>query len=524
MSAADAPDAPAGHSELIVSNQPLGAGMDFTDPHSPMAPYYLKSADVVGVAILALVIAFYGWFFPLWHTDIWGHVQFGEWILDHRAFPEREPFTPYSSPGVKPLQTQWLTQVVYASLFRLGQSLTGSAETALAYGAEMLRCFHWLVLSARFIFLWLAFRRVSGSSIWANFGLVVLFAEMIWPSAVQRPQAIAMLCFSIQMYMLSRRPLSRASQFGLPILFAFWANLHGSFLLGLAFFFLNLLERAASQRGESGHPSWRAVFRTTEIRQLSMAFAMSFAAAAILNPHGPLLLVHVLTFASQPNISQLNEWRPLAFHLGAGGHWLFLASWSAVLAFWAGSGFKMTWRLLSIAPFGLWPLLQERAMIWWLMLIPWMLASLGPLIAQRIGLRLPVGIPSLRKTILAAGVALVAILWSPPIQWLIKGRSIQPFSAATPWRLSWNCGLRRNREAGGCRHSQTPFAPIRMDASRESFLPVKPWETIWCGSRRSAYRSWSIRTLSIFPLSTGDNVWRPKRRTATGAALCSPIT
>jgi hypothetical protein len=436
MSLADVPER---RTEESPVEDRLGAGIDFADPHSPLARYYLKSADVAGALILGLIIFYYG-LLPLWHTDIWGHVQFGQWILDHQGFPDREPFTPYSDPAIKPLPTQWLAQTIYALSMRVGAAVSAEPEKALGVGAELLRTIHWLVLSARFIFLWLAYRRISRSSGWANFALAALFGEMISPSAVQRPQTFGVLCFSILLYFLSRERLSRFVRFGsLPVLFALWANLHGSFVVGLAFFFLNIVDRAIAQRGEAHGKSWLDVIRSPGISRPFLAFLLSLAATSV-NPHGPMLLVDVLTFAAQPNLRELNEWRPLAFHEGPGSHLLFLAAWAAVLAFWALSGFAKTSRLMSVLPFGLWPLLQERAMVWWLILVPWALASFGPIIVQRFGLAavVPPSVPSLRKTILAAGIAALTLLWAPPVQWLVQGKPWprqMPVSLATPWQL-----------------------------------------------------------------------------------------
>ncbi len=436
MSSADIPDE---RSELSLGEDRLGAGIDFTDPSSPLAPYYLKSADVVGALILGLIIFYYG-LLPLWHTDVWGHVRFGQWILDYRGFPDREPFTPYSDPAIKPVATQWLTQVIYALLMRLGAARSADPEKALAVGAELIRTIHWIALSARFLFIWLAYRRISRSSSWANFALVVLFWEMITPSAVQRPQSFGVLCFAILLYLLSKENLSRFARFGsLPVLFALWANLHGTYVVGLAFYFFNIVDRLIGQRADVQGERWIEVVRSPGFSRPFLSFLLCLAVTN-LNPHGPMLLVHVLTFAAQPNLHELNEWQPLAFHAGPGSQLLFLATWAIVIAFWALSGFAKTSRLMSVLPFGVWPLLQERAMVWWLVLAPWAIASFGPIVFQRCGLAktMPSSVPSFRKTILAAGIVVLTLLWTPPVQWLIHGKPWprqMPVSMATPWQL-----------------------------------------------------------------------------------------
>jgi hypothetical protein len=425
----------------IVLDEPLGLGVDFSDPQSRLAPFYLGTADVLGILMLTGIVVYIS-FFPLWHTDLWGHVLCGEWILEHGELPEHEPFTPYADPNATVPRTQWLTQVAYASLLRLGN--VGAArdrdpEQSLARGAESIRSFHLLVCTGLFVFLWLACRRVSGSAGWANFALLLVFLGIGAPVAVQRPQLLGMLCFAVLVFILSRSEPSRGSMAGLPALFVVWANLHGTFVAGLAFLFLTTSARLAEERVQS-YSTWRETLRDRAIGRLLTAFGFSCLAVALVNPNGPRLYLDVLTFAGRQNIRDLDEWQPLAFRIGPGGHWAFLASWSVVLCFWALGRCSGTCRLLGTLPFGVWPLFQERAILWWLMLAPWLIASFGPRCAERIALlkRIPGSKPCFRKTILAVGIVLLAILWFPPIQWLIKGAPPpleRTLSAATPWRL-----------------------------------------------------------------------------------------
>src|SRR5207253_1629684 len=79
------PDAPAARPEPRI-----GAGIDFSDPHSPLAPFYLRTPHVVAVAAVLAVFVF-GTRVPLWHTDVWGHVKYGEWMVQNRAIPDRAP-------------------------------------------------------------------------------------------------------------------------------------------------------------------------------------------------------------------------------------------------------------------------------------------------------------------------------------------------------------------------------------------------------------------------------------------------
>ena len=85
-------------SEKVESNvneeEPLGAGIDFADPNSRLAPWYLRPSHVVAAAVLAFLFCFMT-YFPVWHTDLWAHLRFGETIAQTGHLPEHEAF-----PGI----------------------------------------------------------------------------------------------------------------------------------------------------------------------------------------------------------------------------------------------------------------------------------------------------------------------------------------------------------------------------------------------------------------------------------------
>ena len=58
-------------------------------------------------AALAAVFALAS-FLPLWHTDVWGHLSYGRWIVETRSLPETEPLLPLCE-GVRFIDTAWLS-------------------------------------------------------------------------------------------------------------------------------------------------------------------------------------------------------------------------------------------------------------------------------------------------------------------------------------------------------------------------------------------------------------------------------
>jgi hypothetical protein len=402
---------------------------------------------VIGVTILGGIYALIS-FAPLWHTDVWGHVQYGRWIIEHRVPPEREPFTPYADQGQKLPQTQWLSQVIYAAVFQAGEQLAGmdgDPARALAGGVESLLALHVLVMTGFYVFFWLACQRIGGSVVWANLALLLLLPGMLSAMRYHRPQMFGMFCFAILLFVTSRRLTSRAAVIGLTVLLVLWANLHGSFVVGLAFlglFTLNRLVGAISNR-DVERPSEvvsRSFWRNPQLFRPALATLLSVAAIALLNPHGLALFQEILTFADRPNVRLLDEWRPIELRPGTPGFWPYVIASGLVIVAWIASGFSRTPLLIVVLPFALLPLLQQRAMTWWLPLAVWYIAAAGPAIGQRFGIArwIPAGRLGLAQALLVCMIALVALAFFGLVQWLLRGEPRFPgrtLTGATCWQL-----------------------------------------------------------------------------------------
>src|SRR4051812_44626946 len=55
----------------------------------------MRAGQVVAVAILGLSFLLAD-LPPLHHSDVWGHLKVGEWILEHGRLPSREPLCAFS--------------------------------------------------------------------------------------------------------------------------------------------------------------------------------------------------------------------------------------------------------------------------------------------------------------------------------------------------------------------------------------------------------------------------------------------
>lgn len=400
---------------------PLGAGIDWADPDSRLAPLYFSAGGVGAVALLGLAFFLFS-VAPLGHTDFWAHLKYGEWLAANRALPDREPLSPFTDQRHRMFDAQWLTQVGYHALFRAGEALARGGDTRrLEGGVEFVRLAHQLAAVAVLGFVGLACRRAADSVPWAVLGILLTLALMLTPLTVQRPQVFALACFAALLCGLSRPVPSRRALVWVPLLLVLWANLHGSFVVGLGLLGAALVGRVIEVlRADEG--SARAAWRDSAVRRLVVALGASVVAVAVLNPLGPQLYLDVVRFGGHPNLRTVVEWQPLDFSQPRGGHWGYLATIVLLVFTQLVSPRPFgPFQMLLIVTLGVWPLFQQRAMAWWVPVVPWLVAPHWVAAAERWGLTAPGGPPDFRRTALAALLAVLAVVAAPASDWLKTG-------------------------------------------------------------------------------------------------------
>lgn len=262
--------------------------------------FALRRSHVVVAALLATACLYFN-YIPVFHSDIWGHVSYGEWILQHRSLPTEDPFVELAA-GVPITCTAWLSQVIFGAAHQTGGVEWISHVFALTVLAT-------LVVLARALYL---LTSNIGCTI-AALGLVCV--TVFNRHAIVRPEIFGAFCFALLLLMLIHRRMSDARPataarftaccFGTALLFAAWANLHGSFVVGFAVlgaeFGGRVIERVSSTRKLS------SVFTDGEAWRLLILLEVA-AVATLLNPYGIDLLIHTLLFPSNPNLKDVLEW------------------------------------------------------------------------------------------------------------------------------------------------------------------------------------------------------------------------
>lgn len=312
-------------------------------------PASLKSSRTL--AVFALVIGVLFLFLsvrPLWHTDLWGHLSYGREIVSSKSLPRTEPLMPLAI-GVPLIDTAWLSQVIgYEAQRRLGltalQFLYAASITAMAA-----------------LLVWRGYQR-SRNAVIPMIGMFL----WLWGSwqhlNIIRPQSAGLLCFVLLLTLLTSRQRKTWHWVAVPALLAAWANLHGSFPVGLALIAGLAVGRSLDLAVRCGE--FRAVQRDSQVRRYVLMLELA-AAAVLLNPYGLRLYAEVFHVMSNPNLAELVEWSPLQLRMAQGQAAAVVALLLIVL-------YRLSPRRVTAAEvlllfgFGAAALWSSRMLVWWL--------------------------------------------------------------------------------------------------------------------------------------------------------------
>lgn len=232
-------------------------------------------SDCFFVALLAwlFICGANGWKSLLMDGDTGWHIRTGEWIIAHHAVPTHDLFS-FSKPGAPWFAWEWLTDVVFALLFRAG----GLKGIVLFSG----------VLIAVFATVVLRYAIWRGSNALIAAGATFLAVGSASLHFLARPHLFTLLLLPVSVWMMEadRRNNTRVIWLLVPLT-ALWTNLHGGFLVLLVL--LSLLVAGSAIEALLGRPRWPAV------RRYSLLL-VACSAASFVNPYGSGLHVHIIEY------------------------------------------------------------------------------------------------------------------------------------------------------------------------------------------------------------------------------------
>lgn len=280
---------------------------------STALPRKISNTSILAVALFSALF----WLcnsVPLRGTDLWGHVLHGQWILEHGVLPRFDMICPLLAE-TPVTDTAWLSQVIFALADDAG-------------GFELLSALFAAVVTSTYIVLFAAYQ-MRGAGTGVALACTSLAAVVGWSRLFTiRPEMFGFLAFALLLWMLASWTRTDGMQMihtknrrvslmkhgvravGMMVLFAVWANLHGSFVIGLAVLGCvllgNLADTAWTRR------SLQAVRKAPAVIG-PLAWCTAAVAGTLTNPYGINLLAYVLTFTAAPALKDLLEWQSMSF-------------------------------------------------------------------------------------------------------------------------------------------------------------------------------------------------------------------
>jgi hypothetical protein len=219
--------------------------------------------------------------------DTYLHVTAGHWMLAHHALPSADPFS-FSMAGARWVPSEWLGEIVYALAYDAGGWGGVIVLTAVGFAASLGLLTYFLL------------RRLPPLP-----ALIAALAggTLVLPHLLARPHVLALPLLVLWCgALLAARDEDRTPPWRLLSVMLLWANIHGSFMFGLALAGFLATEAVL----------WPAprLSRLDEARRWG-GFVIAVIAVAAVTPNGVAGLLQPLRLVGMPALQAgFIEWRP----------------------------------------------------------------------------------------------------------------------------------------------------------------------------------------------------------------------
>ena len=232
---------------------------------------------------------------PIVDPDFWWHLRTGQYIWETGTVPRHDIFS-HTLQGQPWIAHEWLTEVILYAIY----AVLGQGGLILVFAG---------IITAAFA---LSYLQCDGRPYLASF-VVVLAAIASAVTWGVRPQMLSLLLSAVFLYILHLYRRGNGKYVWLlPPLMVIWANLHGSFFLGLVYLAAHVFGATLDNvfpRSQESVLAWKDIRRLTAVTLVT-------AAAPVLNPNGIRLVVYPFGTLASPAMQQyIMEWFSPDFHL-----------------------------------------------------------------------------------------------------------------------------------------------------------------------------------------------------------------
>lgn len=271
---------------------------------------------------------------PLPAVDLAYGMRAGDLVLATGAIPAIDTWT-FTVAGTPWLDQQWLAQVAFALLYRLG-----GWELLVVTRAALVAATIGLVAAA-------AMERGAAARTAAILALVAF--ALAAPALALRPQLVGIVLFALLLWLVAGRERHPRRLWLAPVLVVAWANVHGSVVLAPLLLGAAWLEDVVARRPH----------------RASLAVLVASALATLANPFGVGVWGYAAGIGSNPGVtSQVSEWQRTSPLTVTG--FLFYASAAGVAVLAVRGRGRLAWPTLAwlavLFAIGAWTV---RGLAWW---------------------------------------------------------------------------------------------------------------------------------------------------------------
>ncbi len=250
------------------------------------------------VRAMVFTFALYQFSYIFADPDLWGHLTFGGDIVSAGAIHATDPYS-YTARGHRWINHEWLTEVLFHSLYRLTNNTMPLLVFKLALGFFILVLLSNEVLKGK-----------TGIRIYFLYAVIFFLAvSVIAPAFMMRPHLMTLLFLTLMILALYQykdghfHALARV-----PLIILAWVNCHGGVVAGLGLFGLFIIIELLRFLRE-GDKRWRWL----------VLYGGLACGAALINPYGYKLWLFFVESLGKDR--PIGEWAPV--NLLDGSHWQF---------------------------------------------------------------------------------------------------------------------------------------------------------------------------------------------------------